>query len=184
MSWLPHRWRTQRNAIRNANCRIQWIIKTLNAPCASGIFLGACLLECLLTTPHPTPCLGPAQTGARGGIWASKPAFSLLCSTEKGQQKLRPPKSRPAILIERFKRFVQSRLQLTQLKLRAGVVNYWDCFAVEKNKPKSPASKRDQREAKTKSANAGKTPSKVETPHQGLSALDNLGLFLFEIALF
>ena len=56
MSWLPHRWRTQRNAIRNANCRIQWIIKTLNASCASGIFLGACLLECLLTPPHPESC--------------------------------------------------------------------------------------------------------------------------------
>jgi len=53
MSWFPHRWRTQRNAIRNANCRIQWIIKPLNAPCASGTFLGACLLECLLTNPHP-----------------------------------------------------------------------------------------------------------------------------------
>jgi len=30
------RWRTQRNAIRNANCRIPWVIKSLNAHCASG----------------------------------------------------------------------------------------------------------------------------------------------------
>ena len=33
ISWLSHRWRTQRNAIRNVNCRIQWIIESLNAPC-------------------------------------------------------------------------------------------------------------------------------------------------------
>jgi hypothetical protein len=37
MSWLPHRWRTQRVAIRNANCETLWIIKTLNAHCAPGI---------------------------------------------------------------------------------------------------------------------------------------------------
>ena len=35
MSWLPQRWRTQRNAIRHANCTIQWVIKTLNATCTS-----------------------------------------------------------------------------------------------------------------------------------------------------
>ena len=35
MSWLPQRWRTQRNAIRHANCNIQWVIKILNAPCTS-----------------------------------------------------------------------------------------------------------------------------------------------------
>jgi len=35
MSWLPQRWRTQRNAIRNANCKIQWVIKILNATCTS-----------------------------------------------------------------------------------------------------------------------------------------------------
>ena len=35
MSWLPQRWRTQRNAIRHANCKIQWVIKTLNATCTS-----------------------------------------------------------------------------------------------------------------------------------------------------
>jgi hypothetical protein len=46
MSRLPQRWRTQRNAIRNANCNISWIIKILNAHCASGIFPGACLFEC------------------------------------------------------------------------------------------------------------------------------------------
>ena len=44
MSWLPQRWRTQRNAIRNANCNIQWVIKTLNATCTAS---AVCLLECL-----------------------------------------------------------------------------------------------------------------------------------------
>ena len=44
MSWLPQRWRTQRNAIRNANCKTSWIIQILNAHCAS--ILGACLFEC------------------------------------------------------------------------------------------------------------------------------------------
>ena len=46
MSRLPQRWRTQRNAIRNANCKTSWIIKTLNAHCASGICPVACLSEC------------------------------------------------------------------------------------------------------------------------------------------
>ena len=35
ISWLSQRWRTQRIAISNVNCRIQWIIKSLNAHCAS-----------------------------------------------------------------------------------------------------------------------------------------------------
>ena len=55
MSWLPQRWRTQRNAIRNANCITSWIIKPLNAYCASGIFLVAYLAECPrapLVPPH------------------------------------------------------------------------------------------------------------------------------------
>jgi len=37
ISWFWQRWRTQRNAIRNANCRIQWIIKFSNADCALGL---------------------------------------------------------------------------------------------------------------------------------------------------
>ena len=35
MSWLPQRWRTQRNAIRNAICIFSWIIKSLNAHCTA-----------------------------------------------------------------------------------------------------------------------------------------------------
>ena len=49
MSRFPQRWRTQRNAIRNANCKTSWIIKILNAHCAFGIFPVACLFECLWT---------------------------------------------------------------------------------------------------------------------------------------
>jgi len=36
ISWLSQRWRTQRNAIRSVNCRIPWIIKSLNAYCTRG----------------------------------------------------------------------------------------------------------------------------------------------------
>ena len=37
MSWLAQRWRTQRTAIRSVNCRIQWIIRLLNAKGAVGV---------------------------------------------------------------------------------------------------------------------------------------------------
>jgi len=45
MSWLLQRWRTQQTAILNVNCRILWIIETLNAPCALGVFPRARLFE-------------------------------------------------------------------------------------------------------------------------------------------
>jgi len=48
-TWFPQRWRTQRNAIRNANCRTSWIIKILNAPCDTGTFLVSCRVECSWT---------------------------------------------------------------------------------------------------------------------------------------
>ena len=38
MSWLAQRWRTQRTAIRSVNCRIQWIIRLLNAKGAVEVF--------------------------------------------------------------------------------------------------------------------------------------------------
>ena len=41
ISWFPQRWRTPRNAIRNANCRIKWVIKSLNANCCSDYFSGS-----------------------------------------------------------------------------------------------------------------------------------------------
>jgi hypothetical protein len=47
MSWLPQRWRTQRNAIRLANCIFTWVIKDLNAPCTH---LWVYLLEYLFST--------------------------------------------------------------------------------------------------------------------------------------
>ena len=46
MSRLAHRWRTLRTAIRNANCRIQWVIEILNAHCTSGLCLEVCLYQC------------------------------------------------------------------------------------------------------------------------------------------
>jgi len=51
MSWLSRRWRTQRNAIRHANCKIQRVIKSLNATCAaiSSMFRG------VFVHPHPPP---------------------------------------------------------------------------------------------------------------------------------
>ncbi len=55
MSRLPQLWRTQRNAIRVANCKTSWIIKTFNAHCAVGFFPVACLLECLCTPPDELP---------------------------------------------------------------------------------------------------------------------------------
>jgi len=36
---FSQRWRTLRTAIRNANCRIQWIIESLNATCALCIII-------------------------------------------------------------------------------------------------------------------------------------------------
>ena len=52
ISWLSHRWRTQRNAISNVNCRIQWIIESLNAPCAPWYSEEhACLSVIMYSTP-------------------------------------------------------------------------------------------------------------------------------------
>ena len=55
ISWLSHRWRTQRNAISNVNCRPQWIIESLNAYCTlwySGEY--ACFS---ISKHHQTPSL-------------------------------------------------------------------------------------------------------------------------------
>jgi hypothetical protein len=46
MTRLAHRWRTLRTAIRNANCRIQWVIEILNAYCTFGLCLEVCLYQC------------------------------------------------------------------------------------------------------------------------------------------
>ena len=43
ISWLVHRWRTQRTAIRNVNCRFLWIIESLNANCGHIPYDHACL---------------------------------------------------------------------------------------------------------------------------------------------
>ena len=67
MSWLPQRWRTQRNAIRHANCKIQWVIKTLNATCTSS---EVCLLECLFIPPTKHHlCLSLLESAASSLEW-------------------------------------------------------------------------------------------------------------------
>ena len=65
MSRFPQRWRTQRNAIRNANCKTSWIIKILNAHCAFGIFPEAYLSECLWIPLS----VGLALHGVLAGSW-------------------------------------------------------------------------------------------------------------------
>ena len=62
MSRLPQRWWTQRNAIRNANCKTSWIIKILNAHCAFRKCLRAYLSECLYTPLIPYDLYGD-------GLW-------------------------------------------------------------------------------------------------------------------
>ena len=45
MSRLEHWWRAQRSVISIVNCRIPWTNRVLNAYCAFGISLKACLLQ-------------------------------------------------------------------------------------------------------------------------------------------
>ena len=47
MSRFDQRWRAQRSAISIVNCRIPWTDRNLNAYCAFGISLTACLLQCV-----------------------------------------------------------------------------------------------------------------------------------------
>ena len=61
MPWLGWRWRVQRSVISMLNSRISWIIRTLNTHCAFGVFLKACLLQCLVSWHQQSvvaqPCL-------------------------------------------------------------------------------------------------------------------------------
>ena len=89
MSRFPQRWRTQRNAIRNANCKTSWIIKILNAHCAFGIFPVACLSECLwtpLSADYSIPMF--IRSGSLIGSWivALSASYTIGCC-------LRPSKS-------------------------------------------------------------------------------------------
>ena len=84
MSWLPQRWRTQRNAIRHANCTIQWVIKTLNATCTS---FGEYVCSSVCSSPpkkHPQSVLSESTVWSHSfGVecvqmeWMSNP-FKLL----------------------------------------------------------------------------------------------------------
>jgi len=50
MSRLKQRWRAQRSVINIVNCRIPRTNRTLNVHCAVGLFLAACLLQCLYSS--------------------------------------------------------------------------------------------------------------------------------------
>ena len=78
MSRFPQRWRTQRNAIRNANCKTSWIIKILNAHCAFGFYPVACLSECLWTplSAGCTVCTWPAA-GLCQWVWKQNTPLCL-----------------------------------------------------------------------------------------------------------
>jgi hypothetical protein len=68
--WIPRfsfRWRTQRNAIIIANCRIQWIIELLNANGADWLFLSAHIFQCHFISNTNTFL----RTGGRVQKWKS-----------------------------------------------------------------------------------------------------------------
>ena len=63
ISWLSHRWRTQRNAISNVNCRIQWIIESLNAPCTLWHSEGYARLSVIVLSHSPIFSIGSGGLG-------------------------------------------------------------------------------------------------------------------------
>ena len=129
MSWLPQRWRTQRNAIRNANCRIQWIIKPLNASCASGICLGACVTECLShPSPHGVHSPVAVESAARAGslmagswrqVKLSSRRLLTLRFVRGGVSGFRAFTTRPRIISSHFARGAGRRRRGPVLRLRA-----------------------------------------------------------------
>ena len=85
MSRLPQRWWTQRNAIRNANCKTSWIIKILNAHCAFGIYLRAYLFEYLWTPLNPTLWCLELDYGTElflSSLLKYRTGFPSLCYTQ------------------------------------------------------------------------------------------------------
>ena len=60
MSWLGWWWRVQQSVISMLNSRISWINRDLNAHCAFGVFLKACLLQRLLSIISKLPWLSHA----------------------------------------------------------------------------------------------------------------------------
>lgn len=61
MSWLGWWWRVQQSVISMLNSRISWINRDLNAHCAFGVFLKACLLQRLFfNIPEAMPWLSHA----------------------------------------------------------------------------------------------------------------------------
>ena len=81
ISWLSQRWRTQRNAITSVNCRIPWIIESLNA-------------YCTFWYPGKYACLSINKTSPGNvlflGIW-SIPVWSCvlwIACLQKGERNL------------------------------------------------------------------------------------------------
>ena len=60
MSWLGWWWRVQQSVISMLNSRISWINRDLNAHCAFGVFLKACLLQRLSSYINELPWLSHA----------------------------------------------------------------------------------------------------------------------------
>ncbi len=56
MSRFEWRWRAQRSAISIVNCRIPWTDRNLNAYCAFGKSLKACLLQCVCALSFQLYC--------------------------------------------------------------------------------------------------------------------------------
>lgn len=83
MSRLAHRWRTLRTAIRNANCRIQWVIEILNAYCTFGLCLEVCLYQCPYITIASLFCvlcvLHFIERRVRGVVWRWSDLKCLAC---------------------------------------------------------------------------------------------------------
>ena len=93
MSWLPPRWRTQQNAIRNVNCRIQWIIRLLNANGALGISLRECMFQYFQKNPKPmigqtNMCLGDLYLAVSVTVWRVEHVTSLASDAHCSSKRL------------------------------------------------------------------------------------------------
>ena len=78
MSWIPQRWRTQRNVIRNANCRTSWIIKILNAHCTFGSCPRVYSSECPLTPLSHDQCENIGCELDCDSVWFSLTLFKSV----------------------------------------------------------------------------------------------------------
>ena len=94
ISWLTHRWRTQPAAISSVNCRIQWIIESLNANGALGFSQEH---VCLSVGNHPSQGRACRADLRRWGVTAAR--TPLRPCPLKGRETRRgcgPSRSAPA----------------------------------------------------------------------------------------